>query len=364
MNIFVRIIKKILPKGGFYRPKLLTVLLVSVGLNVAFGIAFYFAERHLQEGLTLTDAIWWAMVTMTTVGYGDIYAQTAVGRFLISYPCMVIGIGIIGYLVGIVAESVLESISRQKKGLKAITMKDHIIICNCPQVEKVVRLVDELSYDPTGKDRQFVLITERFEELPEALHHANIKFVKGDPTKEDVLQRANILKCAGVFVLAENPSDVASDHKTFAIGTIIEMIEKEHQVPIKTVVELVTKENLKMMQRTHVDGIVSVDGIINCLMVQEFLDPGIHDVVHELISNKTGSEFYTLTTRLTGFTVGDIQKATCDAPQNVQLIGVIRHGEHLLNPEKQFKIEDGDRLVILAPQRTDFERIEQKMLGY
>ena len=85
----------------------LLILIVAVLLNVVLGVLFYVAERGVQEGLTLVDSIWWAMVTMTTVGYGDFYAKTFIGRFLISYPCMLLGIGVFGYLVGIVANSLL-----------------------------------------------------------------------------------------------------------------------------------------------------------------------------------------------------------------------------------------------------------------
>ena len=60
----------------------LMILFWAVLLNVAFGLLFYLAERNVQD-ISITDALWWSMVTMTTVGYGDFYAQSAVGRFII-----------------------------------------------------------------------------------------------------------------------------------------------------------------------------------------------------------------------------------------------------------------------------------------
>lgn len=121
MFVVLRIIIKLLSnKTG---RNVTRVILIAVILNLLFGVLFYFAERDVQEGLTLTDSIWWAMVTMTTVGYGDFYAQTAIGRYLISYPCMLLGIGIMGYLVGLVAEEMLERGSRKRKGLLEIKMK-------------------------------------------------------------------------------------------------------------------------------------------------------------------------------------------------------------------------------------------------
>ena len=72
------------------------VLLLVLLMNILFGTLFYLVEQDVQSGLTLADGLWWAMVTMTTVGYGDYYAQTAAGRFLVSYPAMLAGIGLVG----------------------------------------------------------------------------------------------------------------------------------------------------------------------------------------------------------------------------------------------------------------------------
>ncbi len=48
-----------------------TAVGAAIILNLIFGTAFYFAERDVQEGLGFGDSVWWGMVTMTTVGYGD-----------------------------------------------------------------------------------------------------------------------------------------------------------------------------------------------------------------------------------------------------------------------------------------------------
>src|SRR5690606_35962499 len=105
------------------------ILFWTLCLNLLFGSAFYLAESRAQPDLTLLDSIWWAMVTMATVGYGDFYAQTTVGRFLVSYPTFLLGIGLLGYFLGSVADAVLEGTSAHRKGLKAIMKTKHLIIC-------------------------------------------------------------------------------------------------------------------------------------------------------------------------------------------------------------------------------------------
>lgn len=59
--------------------------------------------RHIEPSFdSYADALWWAIVTMTTVGYGDLYPETTVGR-LIASVLMLIGIGMIGLVTGTVA---------------------------------------------------------------------------------------------------------------------------------------------------------------------------------------------------------------------------------------------------------------------
>jgi voltage-gated potassium channel len=75
-----------------------TALLAFVTV-LAGGTAFASIEREP----TAWDGIWWAMTTMTTVGYGDIYPQTDAGRVL-AILVMVVGIGFGSLLIGTVAE--------------------------------------------------------------------------------------------------------------------------------------------------------------------------------------------------------------------------------------------------------------------
>ena len=77
------------------------------------------AERH-AEGATLTDlgrALWWSLVTVTTVGYGDIAPVTVTGR-VVAAIYMLFGIALIGIVTGIFSSWFLERI-KQEEGMKA-----------------------------------------------------------------------------------------------------------------------------------------------------------------------------------------------------------------------------------------------------
>lgn len=77
------------------------VALVAAGM-VVFGGAV-FAEVEAQQNLTTWDGIWWAMTTVTTVGYGDISPHSDGGR-VIAIVIMLVGIGFVALLTAFIAD--------------------------------------------------------------------------------------------------------------------------------------------------------------------------------------------------------------------------------------------------------------------
>lgn len=73
-------------------------VLTALGGGAAYAAA--------EKGSSTWDGIWWAVTTMTTVGYGDIYPTTTLGR-IIAILVMVVGIGFIALLTGAIAQRFL-----------------------------------------------------------------------------------------------------------------------------------------------------------------------------------------------------------------------------------------------------------------
>jgi voltage-gated potassium channel len=84
-----------------------TVLLVLVA-----GLAVLEAERGRPGGTieSYPEALWWAVCTITTVGYGDLYPTTVEGR-LVALALMVGGLGLIGFTTGSLASWIVDRVS-------------------------------------------------------------------------------------------------------------------------------------------------------------------------------------------------------------------------------------------------------------
>jgi voltage-gated potassium channel len=91
---FINLIERV-----FNSRRLRTILGVLIICIISFGYVFYLAEPQIK---TFGDGIWWALVTITTVGYGDITPLTTLGR-LVAGTLMFVGLGLIATVTAIVS---------------------------------------------------------------------------------------------------------------------------------------------------------------------------------------------------------------------------------------------------------------------
>lgn len=85
-----------------------TAVLAGIVALTFASIAILHVEGPNAPIATAEDALWWSIVTSTTVGYGDLYPTTSAGR-LIGAGLMVVGVAIVGVLTAVVASTLADS---------------------------------------------------------------------------------------------------------------------------------------------------------------------------------------------------------------------------------------------------------------
>ncbi len=116
-------------------------------ITIFGGIGVYLAEyKHQGANINnLGDAFWWAIITITTVGYGDYYPVTAIGR-IIAVFMMFSGIGIMVILLGMISQRHLQRIESRLKSTievqtKLLIEENKTSIKN--KIEELENLTDE-----------------------------------------------------------------------------------------------------------------------------------------------------------------------------------------------------------------------------
>ncbi|HEU5287212.1 MAG TPA: ion channel, partial [Candidatus Limnocylindria bacterium] len=76
----------------------------------------------------LGDALWYAVVTMTSTGYGDIVPATAVGR-IVGAVLMFGGVTVLSVVTATIASVLVAQRIKEERGLETLKLKDHLLVC-------------------------------------------------------------------------------------------------------------------------------------------------------------------------------------------------------------------------------------------
>ncbi|NQT97202.1 MAG: NAD-binding protein [Candidatus Marinimicrobia bacterium] len=237
------------------------------------------------------NPFWWAIVTMTTVGYGDFTPATITGR-LFAVVVMFAGISLTALLTATISSIFVARKIREDKGLEKLDLSEHIILCGWNKTGE--QIVDSIQNLAGSKHHQLVLINDLGEDeinrLKSRYNKITLYFVAGDFTSEIILDRANLKEADTVMIIPNQTNeDVSSnpDEKTiFATLTI-----KAMSANIRVVAYLNNRENLTHIKRANVDEVVLSDDFGAFMVAAHVMDPGIPQAVNTLLDSKSSSHF-------------------------------------------------------------------------
>ena len=255
------------------------------GLLMVMMIVIFLSEQKTNSSInTLFDAFWYTIVTVTTVGYGDIAPASFWGR-LSAMALLLVGVAIFGALSGKFASFILDRQQKKDKGLLKMTnMKNHLLICGWkPGFENI--LEGMLLANPDIPPEQVVILNNAKHSDIEAIQ-ANeklkaINFLRGDFTDEDALLKAQIKKADRALILADRSEDFSTletDSRTvLAVITI-----KNLNPRIYCVAEIIDSKFEKHLSLARCDEIIMTSDYEQNLLVQASSGKGMSHILREL----------------------------------------------------------------------------------
>ena len=313
----------------------IVVILVSFLVILLLGSIGYM----VFEGRELLDAIYMTIVTVSTVGYGDLVPMSPGGK-VFTILLIVVGVGYVLYMFSYVVEVMVEGGFREylgkrqmKKGL--MKMRDHYIVCGHGRIGQVIcQTLHE-------NNLSFVVIDNDPKEIEEVKRKGFFE-IRGNAAEDAILVKAGIKRARGLISVVE--SDAENVYVTLTakgLNPDVKILVRSSGAP---------GAEIKLM-RAGADKVISPYFLGGRRMAQYIVRPNVTDFLE-----------LTMYTSTLGLSLEEIlitEKAPCSGKTLVEsgirkehdiiVIGVKpSEGEMLFNPKPDTVIHTGDILIVLG----------------
>ncbi len=218
---------------------------ISSGLILIIALFIYGVVGSIFiMDLNLVDSIYYSVITMATVGYGDYIPTTGIQKIFATTLALG-GVALLAYVFNIILTNVQEKMTEYSKGarkLKAIeVMEDYYIICGFGRVGKVV-------FEELTQRNQNVIVIDKDKETCESIEESdNVVVINDDAIEDDLVAKLAVEKCRSVIICTGD--DV---NNLFIVLTI-----RETNPDAWIVTRASRLENVKRLRKAGADKIVS-----------------------------------------------------------------------------------------------------------
>ena len=311
--------------------RLILLLLSLCGLHVGLMVVL--------EGLSLQQAIWLTMTTVTTVGYGDFSPQTPYGQFSTVVLLYIIGIALLAQVAGEYIDFRLGNRERMLRGRwRWRGMKDHILIINTPHKDSVVyleRLITQIRNTPEIDFFPIQLLTPAFAGgLPASLQEMGVVHYTAMPESMESLRAVNIDKAAYVLVLAEHAHDRRSDSCTLDILDQINHLD----VSAYIVAECVHDDNKERFLRMRANAVLRPVRAYPEMLVRALVAPGTEQILENLFTYQ-GVHPHRFDVDIVGLKWGEVVTRLLEIEVGTPLGYVSKKGKVITNPSVAEQVE-------------------------
>ncbi|MGZ8143592.1 MAG: NAD-binding protein [Methylosarcina sp.] len=332
----------------------LYTLAVFLGFLIFIGsTAIYVLENPEKGGKVrdLFDAFYLTVVTLSTVGYGDIAPQTTGGR-LVAMFLIFTGLGVLSFFTSIIVSAFADKVHDLRENSIYTELRrydDIIIICGFGRV--ALHIARQLH-----KRQQPFVIIDKDQTCVDAAKRLGYLAIQADASKNEVLMNAGIIRNASALLCATG-DDVTNVYIT--------LTGRQLNPDIRIISRVYQAENIKKLYQAGANLVIDPIETAGMVAAEYVGQPVAFEAILGIMREETAFIMETISVQpessLIGKTIGEIDFER----SKLMLIGVISsHPVHQIhknryplqnqhfyfNPENFFELQGGDLLVILGKQ--------------
>jgi voltage-gated potassium channel len=307
----------------------LLMALVLIGLVTAVAYADRSGYRDLDGSVSLLDCLYYATVSITTTGYGDIVPLSDSARLLTTFVVTPLRVLFLILLVGTTLEF-LASATRAnlKRRIWRRKLHDHVVICGFGTKGRSALH----SLVGTGKSiDQIVVIDDRVEAI-EAASREGVTGVLGNAARRDVLLEAAAPE-ASALIVATNSDDTS----------VLVTLTARELAPHATITAAAREEeNVPLLRHSGANTVVTSASAAGRLLGLGTTAPEVVETLEDLLSSGSGIDL--VAERADAEQAGPLPKADrrCGGP----ILMVYRNGRRLLRGDPELdEVRSGDTVV-------------------
>ncbi|HEY63782.1 MAG TPA: potassium channel protein [Caldilineae bacterium] len=287
---------------------------------------------HKLEGWNILDSWYFAVVTLTTLGYGDLVASRPITKLLVSVY-VILGLG----LIGVTAEAFLGRWLRSSL-LEALRMervkplKDHVVLCRYNSPARII--AQELA----ASGQSFVIVEADESICRNLVESTDWAVVHGDAREEETLLRAGITEAQVLITTFEQDAD-----NVFTIITARELNPKLRVVSTAT-----RPENVAKLRRVGADEVVAPEIVVGKVLARAAVLPQFTSLLDRLhLLPGVDLEKRAAVSDETGRSVGQLAK------EGTVVLAIVRDGRIVQTFDQEEIVRPGDELVVVTGAEED-----------
>jgi len=323
-------------------------LLALIAATLAFGTIGYVAAA----GYPLFDAFYMAVMTMTTIGYGEIRPLGEAGRvFNVFY--MMLSVSVLFLTFGMVTQSVVEAqfagYFGKRRARKMIdSLNGHYIVCGFGRVGRGAAAALRAA------GMTVVVLDRREDRVDWAMKDGYIGLF-GDSTRDEILKEAGVMRAAGLIAALATDAD-----NLFAV-----ISAKALNPAIRVGARAAEEEAERKMRQVGADSVFAPYSMTGTRLAQSLLKPHVHQFLDFATTNPE------LNVRIEQIRVAggselagrSLSEMKFRSEMKVIVLAIRRAaGEMIFNPAAETQVESQDHLIVMG-EPEPLRRLEARAAG-